>query len=649
MEKVKGPAVWKKLGRNGATLIEIQNDGWSAECVLESNPSMHKWNGVAMVDKENLHPRVLSDRTDRKDDIVTDGQRIDGDDGDPIEAYEMCSEEGVEVQPTRVATVLRDLKHRHRLDVVVILEPRVSGIAADRIIKNWGFKLRREAEGFSGGIWILWNLEELVVDVILLDEQFIHCNLCFGVKKMAFTVVYASPNEARRHRIWDILYNISVESHDPWLLAGPKWNGLDRVYKRLDRCLCNVQWQENFENAVVKIIPRVGPDHHLIIVSLAMENKEFRGRPFRYEVAWQMHEQFDSVIMHHWSEEEEVQENLNILRQELVVSSLCEGVGFGGRRWCWSAGAVVDGSMEVGEGSQSGKKKQVFLSIDRKEYAGTHVNPDGVHRSGASAPEKKEVGILGPRMETCQRSGQADRGIVCCQKSVASQGGTEEGSILKVPVDLGRGKVFNEFTDEVSRAPQLAQLMYSDQISMNGLNADMVGLGPRENLALVASPNSLELQGPAKAIVETPYHVEFPAELENIGDSGKYQIGLSPISEVAVSLRSFHLKRQPEEDLGPAEVKRYRKLNFEAPFIIPKSYPGVAPPVRGRRKSYRSVKAAIRSRNNERQLARLESSLDSNNVPTSEWVPGRFNISEIQSSSVEQNAGGWIGPTTGAP
>ncbi|KAI9117743.1 hypothetical protein K1719_011158 [Acacia pycnantha] len=110
--------------------------------------------------------------------------------------------------------VLRDLKHRHRLDVVVILEPRVGG-CLDRIIKKRGFKqsVRREAEGFSGGIWILWNLEELVVDVILLDEQFIHCNLCLEGKKMAFTAVYASPNETRRHRIWDILYNYSTDSH----------------------------------------------------------------------------------------------------------------------------------------------------------------------------------------------------------------------------------------------------------------------------------------------------------------------------------------------------------------------------------------------------------------------------------------------------
>ncbi|KAI9127053.1 hypothetical protein K1719_001612 [Acacia pycnantha] len=324
MEKTKGPLLRKKPEGAGAVLIEIQNKGWSVEGVPESNPSLHKWNGVTRVDKENLHPGMFSDRTEGKEVLGTDGQRIDGDDGDPIEAYEMCSEEGGEtlcLGDVRGATskgfaaILRDLKHRHRLDVVVILEPRVSGSGADRIIKNWGFKqsVRREAEGFLGGIWILWNLEELVVDVILLDEQFIHCNLCLGGKKMAFTAVHASPNESRRHRICDILYNYSTDSYVPWLLAGdfneikspleqkgggrvnesrcrkfkdwiqdcnfididthgpfftwkgPKWNGLDRVYKRLDRCLCNVKWQEEFENAVVKIMPRIGSDHHPII------------------------------------------------------------------------------------------------------------------------------------------------------------------------------------------------------------------------------------------------------------------------------------------------------------------------------------------------------------------------------------------------
>lgn len=49
---------------------------------------------------------------------------------------------------------LRELLFIHKPDVVALLEPRVSGVGADRICKligreNW---VRAEANGFSGGI-----------------------------------------------------------------------------------------------------------------------------------------------------------------------------------------------------------------------------------------------------------------------------------------------------------------------------------------------------------------------------------------------------------------------------------------------------------------------------------------------------------------
>ncbi|KAI9076002.1 hypothetical protein K1719_042018 [Acacia pycnantha] len=260
------------------------------------------------------------------------------------------------------------MRFRYKLDMVVILEPRVSGMQANRIIKNWGFKhsIRREAEGFSGGIWLLWELDDLIVDVRLMEDQFIHCCLRLGGKQMFFTAVYASPNESRRQRTWDMLLDIANEIREPWLLGGdfneiktpmeqkggaslrearcrrfkewiegcnlidleaqgpfftwkgPKWDGLDRVYKRLDRCLCNVQWQEMFENAEIKVIPRLCSDHHPIMVNLKVENKRGRGRNFRYQVAWQLHEQYEELIKHHWQRNEELHEKLSSLQQQLV-------------------------------------------------------------------------------------------------------------------------------------------------------------------------------------------------------------------------------------------------------------------------------------------------------------------------------------------
>lgn len=56
---------------------------------------------------------------------------------------------------------LRDLKFIHRPAIIAILEPRVSGAVADRQCKLMGMKrwYRVEANGFSRGIWILWEAE----------------------------------------------------------------------------------------------------------------------------------------------------------------------------------------------------------------------------------------------------------------------------------------------------------------------------------------------------------------------------------------------------------------------------------------------------------------------------------------------------------
>ncbi|KAI9120797.1 hypothetical protein K1719_007830 [Acacia pycnantha] len=303
LEKDKSLTACNRPGRSISILSESQNKARSAEGVPESNIGTHNWSGVAMVDKENLQPGVCMDETDGGSDSALNGQKVEVNVDDPIECYGTNVVVGGAASKG-FAAVLRDLKHRHRLDMVVILEPRVSGIAADRVIKSRGFKhsVRKEAEGFSGGIWILWSLEDLVVDIVLLEEQFIHCNLALDGMMMAFTAgdfnEIKTPfeqrgggrvNETRCRTFKDWIQDcnlIDIDAHGPFFTwKGPKWNGLDRVHKRLDRCLCNAQWQEAFGNADVKVIPRVCSDHHPII---------------------------------HWSKEEEVQGNLNTLRQELV-------------------------------------------------------------------------------------------------------------------------------------------------------------------------------------------------------------------------------------------------------------------------------------------------------------------------------------------
>ncbi|KAI9081887.1 hypothetical protein K1719_036149 [Acacia pycnantha] len=106
-----------------------------------------------------------------------------------------------------IAAVVREMRFKYKLDMMVVLEPRVNGNIANKIIKSWRFKhsIRMEVVGFSGGIWIIWDREDLSVNVLEADEQFLHCSLCLGGVGMLFSVVYANPNEQRRRRVWDQL------------------------------------------------------------------------------------------------------------------------------------------------------------------------------------------------------------------------------------------------------------------------------------------------------------------------------------------------------------------------------------------------------------------------------------------------------------
>jgi hypothetical protein len=81
---------------------------------------------------------------------------------------------------------------------------------------------------------------------------------------------------------------------------GPKWNGHDRVFKKLDRVLCNVAWRLKFHEGLAKVIPRVQSDHHpLVILS---EGMPINGgnRPFRFEAAWITHVDFNRLLTNNW-------------------------------------------------------------------------------------------------------------------------------------------------------------------------------------------------------------------------------------------------------------------------------------------------------------------------------------------------------------
>lgn len=84
---------------------------------------------------------------------------------------------------------------------MAVQEPRCSGTRAIATIKKLGFKYHiiSDARGFAGGIWILWNSDDVHLSPLVLHEQFIHVEV--KVKDEApwfLSAIYASLRESSR-------------------------------------------------------------------------------------------------------------------------------------------------------------------------------------------------------------------------------------------------------------------------------------------------------------------------------------------------------------------------------------------------------------------------------------------------------------------
>ncbi|PNY01900.1 hypothetical protein L195_g025203 [Trifolium pratense] len=110
-----------------------------------------------------------------------------------------------------------------------------------------------------------------------------------------------APNDARKCHLFNNWINDCnllkvTTSGTQFTWRGPKWNRRDKVFKKLDRILCNVDWRLKYQEGFVKVLPRVQSDHHPIIVLLQGENNTNKNRPFRFEAAWTSHADFNNFL-----------------------------------------------------------------------------------------------------------------------------------------------------------------------------------------------------------------------------------------------------------------------------------------------------------------------------------------------------------------
>ncbi|KAL4290191.1 hypothetical protein GQ457_14G018230 [Hibiscus cannabinus] len=114
-------------------------------------------------------------------------------------------------------------RREHTPKVVGLFEPRMSGRQANRVITKLGFShsFRVEAQGFSGGIWLLWDLD-VELEILHLSNQFVNGRVRWKSRMswIHFTIVYASPSSTRRRALWTQLESLNPGASVPWFVGG---------------------------------------------------------------------------------------------------------------------------------------------------------------------------------------------------------------------------------------------------------------------------------------------------------------------------------------------------------------------------------------------------------------------------------------------
>ncbi|KAL9243847.1 hypothetical protein vseg_017686 [Gypsophila vaccaria] len=245
---------------------------------------------------------------------------------------------------------LQDLVGLHKPNIVALLEPKISGHRAHRVIESRGFSrsIRVEAEDFSGGIWLLWNEEEVQITLLSSGKQVINV-LVHEDPIWLLSIIYASPQRATRELLWKAFAEVLPTHEYPWLVmgdfnqiesiddkmggsqtytrdmeafaswmeccglvdmgfSGPRftwsdsWDTGRRLMKRLDRAYANTTWRLVFPEALAINLPRRSSDHLPLLMKFedrggATYSRENR---FKFEAAWQNHSDFKHCLAESW-------------------------------------------------------------------------------------------------------------------------------------------------------------------------------------------------------------------------------------------------------------------------------------------------------------------------------------------------------------
>ncbi|PRQ51592.1 putative transcription factor interactor and regulator CCHC(Zn) family [Rosa chinensis] len=259
-------------------------------------------------------------------------------------------------------SAISNLIHYHKVDILIISEPRVPFSRVHNFFRKNGFPNAEisEAAGFSGGVWVLYDKNNIEIQYIDNNSQSVTVKVAAtGSHEWILSAIYASPTNSVRSCLWHYLSTFADQCQLPWLVIGDcnelycsadknggslvgKIGGMktwadnygmvdvgyqgpdftwsnNRIKERLDRGFCNDLWRLKFPDAFLQHLPKMKSDHcPLLLHSNSYVNSTNAEKPFRFQAMWMSHDQYSDFITNHWKEYSGVlQEKVSSLARDL--------------------------------------------------------------------------------------------------------------------------------------------------------------------------------------------------------------------------------------------------------------------------------------------------------------------------------------------
>ena len=202
----------------------------------------------------------------------------------------------------------------HKQSIVVLLETPISGDKADEVCHKLSFqgRFRVEAQGFTGGIWLLRDVVHVQLNLIKSHIQFVTMEVNRrGLQPCLFTTIYASPLRHLREQLWQEIEVFAGSNNVPWMLTGDfnemknlnkKDHGSDDMDRRWSR------FNNVIENNGLIDTGFFGPKFTWSCGNTWITRKSVRFatlhsnvKPFRFQVSWIEHHSFEEFLQHHWN------------------------------------------------------------------------------------------------------------------------------------------------------------------------------------------------------------------------------------------------------------------------------------------------------------------------------------------------------------